>query len=261
MRCRRGRGADKHRGHPRTARGREPAGPGVAGLCSARHQPPSWRGETTGSERDALGCSPQVWLSEAADEPRPTGCAGVWATANCTSAAGPHRARARGIPQGACHRSGNRAEPAHGHGNGSREGGLKGITGAVPAAPAWSGPREWDERKAQHGDVRPWRAAQQPPEKTKANQPRSLPADALPARHPEAHRPPPGHRWPGPAPAAEELLPTRVRHQGAAPATPRADSPTGGWDPCPRLPPRHDSVSSVVAGPPSAQVAAGQSEQ
>ncbi|XP_074744428.1 neuralized-like protein 2 isoform X1 [Strix uralensis] len=89
----------------------------------------------------------------------------------------------------------------------------------------------------------------------------SLPADALPARHPEAHRPPPGHRWPGPAPAAEELLPTRVRHQGAAPATPRADSPTGGWDPCPRLPPRHDSVSSVVAGPPSAQVAAGQSEQ
>lgn len=36
----------------------------------------------------------------------------------------------------------------------------------------------------------------------------SFPADALPAGYPETHCAPPGHRWPGPAPAAQELLPT-----------------------------------------------------
>lgn len=36
----------------------------------------------------------------------------------------------------------------------------------------------------------------------------SFPADALPAGYPETHCASPGHRWPGPAPAAQELLPT-----------------------------------------------------
>uniref|UniRef100_A0A8B9P298 NHR domain-containing protein n=1 Tax=Apteryx owenii TaxID=8824 RepID=A0A8B9P298_APTOW len=39
----------------------------------------------------------------------------------------------------------------------------------------------------------------------------SLLADPLPAGHPEAHCPSPGHRWPGPAPTAEEFLQIRVR--------------------------------------------------
>ncbi|XP_069657155.1 neuralized-like protein 2 isoform X2 [Haliaeetus albicilla] len=68
----------------------------------------------------------------------------------------------------------------------------------------------------------------------------SLPTDPLPAGHPEAHRPPPGHRRPGPAPATEELLPTRVRCGGCCPglpSTPTAPLVMAGrlpWqDPCP----------------------------
>lgn len=48
----------------------------------------------------------------------------------------------------------------------------------------------------------------------------ALAADAVPAGHPEARRAPPGHRRPGPAPAAEALLQTRVRRPRPAGTSP-----------------------------------------
>ncbi|XP_042657187.1 neuralized-like protein 2 isoform X1 [Tyto alba] len=66
----------------------------------------------------------------------------------------------------------------------------------------------------------------------------SLPADPLPPGHPEAHRAPPGHRRPGPARAAEELLQTRVRCRGRCPAPPPgAAGGLPGQDRAPCCPP------------------------
>lgn len=48
----------------------------------------------------------------------------------------------------------------------------------------------------------------------------ALAADAVPPGHPEARRAPPGHRRPGPAPAAEALLQTRVRRPRPAGTSP-----------------------------------------